>query len=78
MSPKKLLRPRKYEALKKKTRPQFWVLSSVTESAWNQPYWTHADSVTELKTQNCGRVFFFERLLSIEFFLQFSPDFDSQ
>ena len=29
------------------------------ESAWAQYGWFHADSVTELKTQNCGRVFFF-------------------
>ena len=48
---------------KKKTRPQFWVLSSVTESAWAQYGWFHADSVAELKTQNCGRVFFFWRLV---------------
>ena len=45
------------------TRPQFWVLSSVTESAWVQYGWFHADSVAKLKTQNCGRVYFFKRLV---------------
>ena len=44
---------------KKKTRPQFWVLSAAIESAWDQPYWSHADSMAALRTQNCGRVFFF-------------------
>ena len=63
---------------KKKTRPQFSILSSVTESAWNQPYWAHADSVTDLKIENCGRVFFLWHLISFEFFFQFSLDFDSQ
>ena len=37
--------------VKKITRPQFWVLNSVTESAWVQYGWFHADSVTELKTR---------------------------
>ena len=45
---------------KKKTRPQFSILRSVTESVWAQYGWFHADSVTELKIENCGRVFFFD------------------
>ena len=63
---------------KKKTRQQFWVLSAAIESAWNQPCWANAVSMARPKTQNCGRVFFFWRLLSLEFFLQFSPNFDGQ
>ena len=57
--------------VKKKTRPQFSILSSVTESAWNQPYWAHADSVTELKIENCGRVFFFDTSSPLNFFFNF-------
>ena len=63
---------------KKKTRPQFWELRLEIESAWEQPCWSHADSISEPKTQNCGRVFFLLRFLSLEFFLQFSPNFDGQ
>ena len=48
---------------KKKTRQQFSIFRSVTESAWAQYGWFHADSVTELKIENCGRVFFFWRLV---------------
>ena len=51
------------EVSKKKTRPQFSILRSVTESAWAQYGWFHADSVTELKIENCGRVFFLWRLV---------------
>ena len=51
---------------KKKTRPQFSILRSVTESAWAQYGWFHADSVTELKIENCGRVFFlWHRVISM-------------
>ena len=63
---------------KKKTRPQFWKLRLEIESALKQPCWSHADSISEPKTQNCGRVFFFGHRLSREFFLQISPNFDSQ
>ena len=50
----------------KKTRPQFSILRSVTESAWAQYGWFHADSVTEPKIENCGRVFFFwHRVISM-------------
>ena len=63
---------------KKKTRPQFWKLRLEIESALKQPCWSHADSISEPKTQNCGRVFFFWHLLSLKFFLQFSPNFDGQ
>ena len=63
---------------KKKTRPQFWKLRLEIESALKQPCWSHADSISEPKTQNCGRVFFLLRFLSLEFFLQFSPNFDGQ
>ena len=48
---------------KKKTRPQFSILRSVTESVWAQYGWFHADSVTELKIENCGRVFFLWHLV---------------
>ena len=48
---------------KKKTRPQYWVLGSDTESAWDQHGWFHADSMAALKTHYCGRVFFLWRLL---------------
>ena len=60
---------------KKKTRPQFWVLSAAIESAWNQPCWTHADSVSKPKTQYCGRVFFLQRPFLLKFFLEIWPDF---
>ena len=63
---------------KKKTRPQFWKLRLKIESALKQPCWSHADSISEPKTQNCGRVFFFWHRLSREFFLQFSPNIDGQ
>ena len=45
---------------KKKTRPQFWKLRLEIESALKQPCWSHADSISEPKTQNCGRVFFLD------------------
>ena len=48
---------------KKKTRPQYCVLSSET----NSTAFSHGGDdmlfVSELKTQNCGRVFFFWRLV---------------
>ena len=43
---------------KKKSRPQYWVLRSETESAWAQHGWFNADSMAALKTHYCGRVFF--------------------
>ena len=46
---------RRYE---KKIRPQYWVLGSDTESAWDQHGWFHADSMAALKTHYCGRIFF--------------------
>ena len=61
---------------KKKTRTQFWKLRLEIESALKQPCWSHTDSISEPKTQNCGRVFFFGHLLSLEFVLQYSPNFD--
>ena len=51
---------RRYE---KKIRPQYWVLGSDTESAWDQHGWFHADSMAALKTHYCGRIFFSQRLL---------------
>ena len=63
---------------KKKTRPQFWVLSAAIESALSQPCWAIADSISGPKIRNCGRVFFLERLLPSKIFLWIWPDFDSQ
>ena len=63
---------------KKKTRPQFWKLRLEIESALKQPCWSHADSISEPKTENCGRVSFFGHLLSLKFVLHFSPNFDGQ
>ena len=63
---------------KKKTRPQFWVLSAAIESAWDQPYWSHADSMAALKTQNCGRVFFFGHRLWVQKKLEIWVDFGSR
>ena len=54
----KRMRHENYAASKKKTRPQFLELSAEIESVWNQPYWSHADSISEPKTHYCGRVFF--------------------
>ena len=68
----------KIRGVKKKTRPQFWVLSSETNSMSSQPCEKAVLFVSEPKNRYCGCVIFFWRLLSIEFFLQFSPDFDSQ
>ena len=48
---------------KKKSRPQYWVLRSETESAWAQHGWFNADSMAALKTHYCGRDFFLWRLL---------------
>ena len=58
---------------KKKTRPQFRILGPEIESAMAQHGWLNADSMAALKTQNCGRVFFLERLL----FLLTEPKFHS-
>ena len=63
---------------KKKTWPQFWVLSAAIESALSQPCWVIADSISGPKIRNCGRVFFLERLLPSKIFLWIWPDFDSQ
>ena len=62
---------------KKKTRPQFWVLTAAIESAWNQPCWAPADSMAALKTQYCGRVFFLWHLLPSKEILWIWSDFDS-
>ena len=59
MSPKKLVRHRKYEALKKKTRPQYPVLRSETNSTAFSHGWDDMLFVSDLKTENCGRVIFF-------------------
>ena len=56
---------------KKKSRPQYWVLRSETESAWAQHGWFNADSMAALKTHYCGRDFFLWRLL----FLVTDPKF---
>ena len=62
---------RRYE---KKIRPQYWVLGSDTESAWDQHGWFHADSMATLKFQNYGRGFFFYGSL----FLLTEPKFHSR
>ena len=56
---------------KKKSRPQFWFFEPATESAWTQPCWVHADSVPDLKNQNCGRDFFCDASFPSIFFSKF-------
>ena len=52
--------PQNYAVLKKKTRKQFWNLTSDTNRTWKVPCETHVLFIWEVKTQNCSRVFFFE------------------
>ena len=61
---------------KKKTRPQFWVLGSEIESAWNQHGCFNADSISSRNSQNCGRVFFLLRLIIIVTLSLFQPCVD--
>ena len=64
----KVSRPRNYEVMKKKkTRPQFSKLMLGIESTWNYMGFFHADSIWSINFENCGRVFFFERLISAFF-----------
>ena len=61
---------------KKKTRPQFWVLGSEIESAWDQHGCFNADSISSRNYQNCGRVFFFGHLIIIGTLSLFQPCVD--
>ena len=67
----------KIRGVKKKTRPQFNFLCFETNSTSSQPCLKTRLFVSDLKNWNRISVFFLH-LLSREFFLQFSPDFDSQ
>ena len=58
---------------KKKTRPQYWVLGSETNSRAFSHGWEDLLFVSDLKTRYCGRVFFLWRLL----FLVTDPKFHS-
>ena len=50
---------------KKKTRPQFSKFWLHIESAWNYMGFFHADSIWSINFENCGRVFFFQHLISV-------------
>ena len=52
--------------VKKKTQPQFWFFGHAIESALGKPTFFGPDSTPALKTQNCGRVFFFTSVLDVE------------
>ena len=52
-------------------RPQFCVLGPEIESAYNQPCFFHADSISGPKTQNCGLGIFFTALSQLIFFFKF-------
>ena len=54
-------------------RPQFCVLGPEIESAYNQPCFFHADSISGPKTQNCGRNIFFTVPSQLIFFVKFDP-----
>ena len=58
---------------KKKTRPQYWILGSETNSRASSHGWDDLLFVSDLKTHYCGRVFFLQRLL----FLLTDPQFHS-
>ena len=50
----------KHKLLNFLTRSQFWILGVAIESAWALHGWFHADSMAALKSDYCGRVFFFD------------------
>ena len=58
------------EAVKKMLRTQFCDLGPEIESAYNQPCFFSADSISGPKTQNCGRNIFFYGAFSANFFRQ--------
>ena len=67
-------------AVKKMLRPQFCDLGPEIESAHKKHGWLPADSISGPKSQNCGRVFFFLRLLIFANGAKISKpsDFDQQ
>ena len=58
------------EASQKKTRPQYRFLGPETNRAVFKHGWEVVLFVSDLKTQNCGRVIFFYGAFSANFFLQ--------
>ena len=48
---------------KKQIRPQFSKYRFQNESAWAHSLWAHADSIWSRNFENCGRAYFFERLI---------------
>ena len=62
---------------KKKTRLQFWVLTSAIESALKHTYWLHADSIWRPETKKCSRVFFLWHRNFAKKFLRFDPTLGS-
>ena len=64
--------------VQKKDTDTIFIFWSETNSTSCQPCLKTALFVSCPKNRYCGRVFFFRHHLSINFFLQFSPDFDSQ
>ena len=55
---------------KKQIRPQFSEYRLQIESAWAHRLWAHADSFWKRYFENCGRIYFFLRLILVVFFLE--------
>ena len=55
---------------KKQIRPQFSKYRLQIESAWAQRLWAHADSFWKRYFENCGRIYFFWRLILVDFFFE--------
>ena len=53
---------------KKQIRPQFSKYRLQIESAWAHRLWAHADSIWKQYFENCGRIYFFQRLILVVFF----------
>ena len=55
---------------KKFIRPQFSKYRFQIESAWTHSLWAHADSIWSRNFENCGRAYFFERLILVVIFFE--------
>ena len=53
---------------KKQARPQISKYRLQIESAWGHRLWAHADSFWKRYFENCGRIYFFQRLILVVFF----------
>ena len=67
-----------YAVSKKKTRLQFWVLTSDMNRIWKLPCETHVLFIWRLEIENCSRVFFFEHRNFAKIIHEIWPDFGQQ